>query len=197
MRIAMIGSGYVGLVSGACFADFGHRVTCVDKDVAKVDSLTRGVMPIYERDLEDLVMRNLREGRLTFTTALAEAVRDAEAVFIAVVRLRAGATAMPISLTSTPHHAKLRPQSTVLRSSSRSRPCRSAPAMKSNSLSAMPVRMQILPWFSNPEFLREGSAIQDFKHPDRIVSAPTMPAPTPSWRNFTGRSISMLHRSSM
>src|ERR1700704_3853736 len=84
MRIAMIGSGYVGLVSGACFADFGHRVTCVDKNASKIASLVRGEMPIYERDLEGLVARNLSEGRLTFTTELANAVRGAEAVFIAV-----------------------------------------------------------------------------------------------------------------
>src|SRR5437868_6782935 len=84
MRIAMIGSGYVGLVSGACFADFGHHVTCVDKDDGKIAGLARGEIPIYEADLAKLVARNLSEGRLTFTTELAGAVRGAEAVFIAV-----------------------------------------------------------------------------------------------------------------
>ena len=84
MRIAMIGCGYVGLVSGACFADFGHRVTCVDKDKARVASSMQGVLPIHEPDLDSLVARNSSEGRLTFTTELAEAVRSADAVFIAV-----------------------------------------------------------------------------------------------------------------
>src|SRR5947207_11463798 len=84
MRIAMIGTGYVGLVSGACFADFGHRVCCVDKDAAKIDGLNAGVMPIWEPGLEALVKDNEERGRLTFTTDVAAGVRDAEAVFIAV-----------------------------------------------------------------------------------------------------------------
>ena len=84
MRIAMIGTGYVGLVSGACFADFGHNVTCVDKDSSKIDSLHAGVMPIWEPGLEALVKANAERGRLTFTTDVVEGVEDAEAVFIAV-----------------------------------------------------------------------------------------------------------------
>src|SRR5260221_3548235 len=84
MRIAMIGTGYVGLVSGACFADFGHSVSCVDKDAAKIDGLNAGVMPIWEPGLEALVKANAERGRLTFTTDLVGGVRDAEAVFIAV-----------------------------------------------------------------------------------------------------------------
>ena len=84
MRIAMIGTGYVGLVSGACFADFGHQVTCVDKDSAKIEGLNAGVMPIWEPGLEALVRSNAERGRLSFTTDLPEAVKSAEAVFIAV-----------------------------------------------------------------------------------------------------------------
>src|SRR6516165_885580 len=84
MRVAMIGSGYVGLVSGACFADFGHVVTCVDKDDGKIAALKRGEMPIFEPGLDELVAANVAEGRLHFTTDLARAVRDAQAVFIAV-----------------------------------------------------------------------------------------------------------------
>ena len=84
MRIAMIGTGYVGLVSGACFADFGHRVCCVDKDSSKIDGLHAGVMPIWEPGLEALVKANVERGRLTFTTDLAKGVENAEAVFIAV-----------------------------------------------------------------------------------------------------------------
>ncbi len=84
MRVAMIGTGYVGLVSGACVADFGHHVICVDKDTAKIEALERGEIPIYEPGLHDLVRSNVREGRLSFTTALEEPVRAADAVFIAV-----------------------------------------------------------------------------------------------------------------
>src|SRR5581483_10596496 len=84
MRVAMIGAGYVGLVSGACFADFGHHVTCVDNDENKVAALARGVMPIYEPGLAELVARNVHESRLAFTTKLGDAVRNADAVFIAV-----------------------------------------------------------------------------------------------------------------
>ena len=84
MRIAMIGTGYVGLVSGACFSDFGHHVTCVDKDAAKIEALERGVMPIFEPGLDQLVERNVRGGRLAFTTDLATGMAEADAVFIAV-----------------------------------------------------------------------------------------------------------------
>ena len=84
MRVAMIGTGYVGLVSGACFADFGHEVTCVDKDKAKIAALERGEMPIFEPGLDDLVATNVRAGRLKFTTELKSAVAEADAVFIAV-----------------------------------------------------------------------------------------------------------------
>src|SRR4028119_1485137 len=84
MRIAMIGTGYVGLVSGACFSDFGHDVTCVDKDGGKIDALKRGVMPIFEPGLDQLVERNVRGGRLSFTTDLKQGVDGADAIFIAV-----------------------------------------------------------------------------------------------------------------
>src|SRR6202035_5310570 len=84
MRITMIGAGYVGLVSGACFADFGHHVTCVDKDVEKIAALGRGELPIYEPGLNDVVRSNVRAGRLGFSTSLASAVGEADAVFIAV-----------------------------------------------------------------------------------------------------------------
>ena len=84
MRVAMIGAGYVGLVSGACFADFGHDVCCIDKDPRKIEALKRGEIPIFEPGLSDLVAKNVREGRLSFATDLTDAVRGAEAVFIAV-----------------------------------------------------------------------------------------------------------------
>ncbi len=84
MRIAMIGTGYVGLVSGACFSDFGHQVTCVDKDRAKIDALLRGEIPIFEPGLDTLVATNVKAGRLDFTTDLTKPVAEADAVFIAV-----------------------------------------------------------------------------------------------------------------
>ena len=84
MRVTMIGAGYVGLVSGACFADFGHVVTCVDKDPGKIDRLKEGVMPIFEPGLAELVATNVEEGRLSFTLEAAEAIKNADAIFIAV-----------------------------------------------------------------------------------------------------------------
>ncbi|MGE6699430.1 3-hydroxyacyl-CoA dehydrogenase NAD-binding domain-containing protein, partial [Hyphomonas sp. NPDC076900] len=84
MRVAIIGTGYVGLVSGACFADFGHTVTCVDKDAGKIEKLKAGVMPIYEPGLDALVASNVKEERLFFTTDAREAIKGADAVFIAV-----------------------------------------------------------------------------------------------------------------
>ena len=165
----MIGSGYVGLVSGACFADFGHRVTCVDKDVGKVDSLTRGVMPIYERDLEGLVVRNLREGRLAFTSTLAEAVREAEAVFIAVgtpSRRGDGHADLSYVYNAAREIAAAIEGFTVVVTKS-TVPVGTGDEVESIIRSARPdADFSVV---SNPEFLREGSAIQDFKHPDRIV----------------------------
>jgi UDPglucose 6-dehydrogenase len=103
MRIAMIGTGYVGLVSGACFADFGHQVTCVDKDAGKIEALRRGEIPIFEPGLDALVASNVKARRLDFTTDLTAPVAEADAVFIA-------ATAMPTSLTSTAPRARSRPR---------------------------------------------------------------------------------------
>ena len=84
MRVTMVGTGYVGLVSGACFADFGHQVICVDKDAGKIDRLHQGIMPIFEPGLVDLVESNVKAGRLSFTTDLSDAVKEADTVFIAV-----------------------------------------------------------------------------------------------------------------
>src|SRR6476661_2729761 len=168
MRIAMIGTGYVGLVSGACFADFGHRVCCVDKDASKIDRLKDGIMPIWEPGLEALVKANRERGRLTFTTDLVEGVRDAEAVFIAVgTPARRG-----------DGHADL----TFVFEAVRELASAIKPGIVVVTKSTVPVGTgdrieQILreegienaSVASNPEFLREGAAIADFKHPDRIV----------------------------
>ncbi|HEX8415495.1 MAG TPA: UDP-glucose/GDP-mannose dehydrogenase family protein [Sphingomicrobium sp.] len=168
MRIAMIGTGYVGLVSGACFADFGHQVVCVDKDSAKIDGLNAGRMPIWEPGLDTLVKANADRGRLSFTTDLAAGVDGAEAVFIAVgTPARRG-----------DGHADL----TFVYQAIRELAAHVKPGTVIVTKSTVPVGTgdkicQILEEegakdvsvASNPEFLREGAAIADFKHPDRIV----------------------------
>jgi UDPglucose 6-dehydrogenase len=169
MRIAMIGTGYVGLVSGACFADFGHQVTCVDKDAEKIASLQRGEIPIFEPGLDTLVATNVKAERLDFTTDLSVSVSEADAVFIAV---------------GTPSrrgdgHADL----TYVHAAARE----IAPAVSGFTVvvnkSTVPVGTgdeverliretnpdADVEVASNPEFLREGAAIRDFKFPDRIV----------------------------
>ncbi len=174
MRVAMIGAGYVGLVSGACFADFGHDVVCVDTDSAKIEQLRAGVMPIFEPGLPELVAANVRAGRLTFTGDLTAGVRGAEAVFIAVGTpsrrgdghadlsfVYAAARSVAAALTG---YAVIVMKSTVpvgtgdeverIISEDRTREARAQ------------AEFAVV---SNPEFLREGAAIGDFKRPDRIV----------------------------
>src|ERR1700751_3244695 len=169
MRIAMIGSGYVGLVSGACFADFGHQVTCVDKDAEKIAALKRGEIPIFEPGLDTLVATNVKAKRLDFTTDLSAPVAEADAVFIAVgtpsrrgdghadlsyvyAAAREGASALsvfPVGVNkSTVPVGTGDEVERVLR--------------ETNPQADVEVA-------SNPEFLREGAAIRDFKFPDRIV----------------------------
>ena len=169
MRIAMIGTGYVGLVSGACFSDFGHDVTCVDKDASKIEALKRGVMPIFEPGLDQLVERNVRGGRLAFTTDLAEAVADADAIFIAVgTPSRRGDGHADLSYvfgaTEEIGRALKKPAVVVTKST--------VPVGTGDEVER--IIRQTAPearaWVvSNPEFLREGAAIEDFKRPDRIV----------------------------
>jgi UDPglucose 6-dehydrogenase len=169
MRIAIIGTGYVGLVSGACFSDFGHEVICVDKDAGKIEALERGVMPIFEPGLDTLVARNVAGRRLSFTIDLAGAVDGAEAIFIAVgtpsrrgdghadlsyvydaAREIAGALTGPAVIVT---------KSTV--------PVGTGDEVERIVRESAPdARAWVV---SNPEFLREGAAIEDFKHPDRIV----------------------------
>ena len=170
MRVAMIGTGYVGLVSGACFADFGHDVTCVDKDAGKIAALERGEMPIYEPGLDELVAANVRAGRLKFTTDLPGAVEGADAVFIAVgTPSRRGDGHADLTYVYDAAREIAARARRLHRGRSPSRPCRSAPATRSSASSARRGRTPTVAVVSNPEFLREGAAIQDFKHPDRIV----------------------------
>ena len=168
MRIAMIGTGYVGLVSGACFADFGHRVCCVDKDPAKIDGLNAGLMPIWEPGLEAIVKANAERGRLSFTTSLPDAVKDAEAVFIAVgtpARRGDGHADLTFVFEAVRELAQvIRPGTVVVTKSTVpvGTGDRIEEILREEGVTDVSVA-------SNPEFLREGAAIADFKHPDRIV----------------------------
>jgi len=169
VRIAMIGTGYVGLVSGACLADFGHHVICVDKQAAKIATLSRGEIPIYEPGLNDLVRKNIEEARLTFTTEVAEAVRGAEAVFIAVgTPSRRGDGHADLSYVYQAAReiaAALKGFTVVITKSTV--PVGTGDEVQRIIAEARPGADAVV--VSNPEFLREGAAIHDFKHPDRIV----------------------------
>jgi len=168
MRVTMIGAGYVGLVSGACFADFGHQVTCIDRDKSRVAALARGEIPIFEPGLADLVAANMRQGRLEFAAEISR-VKSAEAVFIAVgTPSRRGDGHADLSFVYdavreiAPHlsaNAVVVTKSTV--------PVGTGDEIENILRERRPdAEIQVV---SNPEFLREGAAIQDFKHPDRIV----------------------------
>ncbi len=169
MKIAMVGSGYVGLVSGACFADFGHEVVCIDKDPAKIDSLNAGIMPIYEPGLAELVTSNAKSGRLTFTTDLAEGIAGAGAIFIAVgTPSRRGDGHADLSFVYAVAEeigANLKNDAVVVTKSTV--PVGTGDEVE-RILSEAGLRVKFAV-ASNPEFLREGAAIGDFKRPDRIV----------------------------
>lgn len=169
MRLTMIGSGYVGLVSGACFADFGHDVVCVDKDEAKIAALLDGRMPIYEPGLDTLVANNVAAGRLRFTTDLAEGVRDADAVFIAVgtpSRRGDGHADLRYVHAAAEEIARAVTGFTVIVTKS-TVPVGTGDEVERIVREANPSADVAV--VSNPEFLREGAAIDDFKRPDRIV----------------------------
>ena len=169
MRVAMIGSGYVGLVSGACFADFGHTVCCVDKDPKKIEALNRGEMPIFEPGLPELVAKNVREGRLSFATELTEPVRNAEAVFIAVgtpSRRGDGFADLSYVHQAAREIAAAMDGYTVVVTKS-TVPVGTGDEVERIIGEANPSADVVVA--SNPEFLREGAAIRDFKFPDRVV----------------------------
>lgn len=169
MRIAMIGTGYVGLVSGACFSEFGHSVTCVDLNAAVIERLKAGEIPIFEPGLEDLVARNARAGRLTFTTDLAEGVKGADAVFIAVgtpSRRGDGHADLSYVYAAARQIAEAAPDSCVIVNKS-TVPVGTAEEVERISREVAPGKA--ISVASNPEFLREGSAIEDFMRPDRVV----------------------------
>lgn len=169
MHITMIGAGYVGLVSGACFAEFGHDVVVLDKDPAKIEALLAGRMPIYEPGLEKLVAENVRDGRLTFTTDLNHAVSRAEAVFLAVgtpTRRGDGHADLTYVFAAAEEVARAVPKPVVLVTKS------TVPVGTGAQLREIVRRIRpdmTIEVASNPEFLREGNAIGDFMRPDRVV----------------------------
>ena len=169
MRVTMVGTGYVGLVSGACFADFGHQVICVDKDVGKIGRLHQGIMPIFEPGLEDLVASNVKAGRLSFTTDLSEAVKEADTVFIAVgtpSRRGDGHADLSYVEQAAREIAEHMQGYTVVVNKS------TVPVGTGDLVQSIMVEVNPKGDFSvvsNPEFLREGAAIGDFKRPDRVV----------------------------
>ena len=169
MRVAMIGTGYVGLVSGACFADFGHEVVCVDKDAAKIERLERGEIPIFEPGLEDLVAANVRSGRLSFALDGAAAIRTADTVFIAVgtpSRRGDGHADLSFVHAAAEEIAGLIEGFTVVVTKS------TVPVGTGDEIERIIRERRPDADFavvSNPEFLREGAAIEDFKRPDRVV----------------------------
>lgn len=169
MRVAMIGTGYVGLVSGACFADFGHEVTCIDKDETKIGALKRGEIPIFEPGLDQLVASNVEENRLFFTTEASDVVAAADIVFIAVgtpARRGDGHADLSYVYAAAEEIAGQLNGHTVIVTKS------TVPVGTGDEVEAIIRRVAPKAEFdvaSNPEFLREGAAISDFKRPDRIV----------------------------
>ena len=169
MHVAVVGTGYVGLVSGACFSEFGHNVICVDKDENKIAGLKQGEMPIYEPGLQKLVEGNAEAGRLSFTTDLAEAVKDADAVFIAVgtpSRRGDGHADLSYVYAAAEEIAQAITGYTVVVTKS-TVPVGTGAEVEKIIREARPdAKFDVV---SNPEFLREGAAIEDFMRPDRVV----------------------------
>src|SRR5260221_1041332 len=169
MRIAMIGTGYVGLVSGACFADFGHQVTCVDKDAGKIAALHRGEIPIFEPGLDALVASNVKATRLDFTTDLTGPVAEADAVFIAVgtpSRRGDGHADLTYVYSAAREIAAVLKGFTVVVTKS-TVPVGTGDEVERLIREANPSADVVIA--SNPELFREGAGIRDFKFPDRIV----------------------------
>lgn len=169
MKIAMIGTGYVGLVSGVCFSDFGHQVTCVDKDLGKISKLENGEVPIYEPGLDELMEKNVAAGRLSFTSDLAAAVQGAEAVFIAVgtpTRRGDGHADLTYVMAAAEEIARAATDYTVIVTKSTVPVGTNAKVAEVVAKANPDLEFDVS---SNPEFLREGAAIDDFMRPDRVV----------------------------
>jgi UDPglucose 6-dehydrogenase len=169
MKISMIGTGYVGLVSGVCFSDFGHDVVCVDKDAAKIAVLERGEVPIYEPGLQDVMARNVAAGRLRFTTDLAAAVDGADAVFIAVgtpTRRGDGHADLTYVMAAAADIARALTGYSVVVTKSTVPVGTNRKVAEVIRATRPDVEFDVA---SNPEFLREGAAVDDFMKPDRVV----------------------------
>ena len=173
MKIAVVGTGYVGLVVGACFAETGNEVVCVDKDAAKVRTLNRGKLPFFEPGLEELVRRNRQERRLSFTTKLTDAVRKSQVVFIAVGTPTGedGSADLQHVLGAAKDIARAMTGYTVIVDKS------TVPAGTSELVRDVVRRETTHPFsvVSNPEFLKQGAAVEDFLKPDRVVIGATDP----------------------
>jgi UDPglucose 6-dehydrogenase len=195
MRIAIVGTGYVGLVSGACFADFGHHVTCIDKDASKIAALQRGEIPIFEPDLDRLVQSNAKNRRLDFATDLAVPVREADAVFIAVgtpSRRGDGHADLNYVYAASREIAAAIDGFTVVITKS-TVPLGTGDEVERLIREANPSADVAVA--SNPEFLREGAAIRDFKFPDRLVVGTHDERARKAISESIGRSILTKHRS--
>src|SRR5688572_30002528 len=169
MNITMIGAGYVGLVSAACFSEFGWNVTCLDKDESKIDQLRRGRIPIYEPRLDELLERNLSQGRITFETDLAQCIGEADLVFLAVgtpMRRGDGHADLSFVFQAVEEIAPHLKGFTVITTKS-TVPVGTSRAIENRITAIRPDADFAV--CSNPEFLREGSAIYDFMHPDRVL----------------------------
>ncbi|MBN2907691.1 MAG: UDP-glucose/GDP-mannose dehydrogenase family protein [Rhodobacteraceae bacterium] len=169
MKIAMVGTGYVGLVSGVCFSDFGHEVVCVDKDPRKIEMLERGEVPIYEPGLDEVMARNVAAGRLSFTGDLARAVDGADAVFIAVgtpTRRGDGHADLTYVMAAAEEIGRSMTSYTVVVTKSTVPVGTNRQVQKVISAANPKAEFDVA---SNPEFLREGAAIDDFMRPDRVV----------------------------
>jgi UDPglucose 6-dehydrogenase len=171
-KIAVIGTGYVGLVSGACLADFGNHVTCVDTNAQKIEALKKGVIPIYEPGLDDVVSRNVAAGRLSFSTDLAAAVRANDVAFVAVGTPPADDGSADLRYVEQAAREIARAMDgykvVVDKSTVPVGTARKVHAWIAEGLAARGTGIEY-DVVSNPEFLREGSAVQDFTHPDRVV----------------------------
>ena len=169
MRVVIVGAGYVGLVSGVCFADFGHQVICVDKDCEKIKKLKKSIVPIYEPGLEQLISKNVKAGRLSFTTNLKSAMKEASVVFIAVgtpARRGDGHADLTYVFEASEEIGRSIDEYTVIVTKS------TVPVGTGDKVERIISKFHSTEKFSvvsNPEFLREGAAIEDFKRPDRVV----------------------------
>jgi UDPglucose 6-dehydrogenase len=181
MEVVVIGTGYVGLVSGTCFADFGFSVTCVDKDVSKIENLKKGIIPIYEPGLEVLVQKNTEKGHLKFTTDLPTAVKKADVVFIAVgtpSRRGDGHADLSYVFAASEEIAASLEGYTVVTTKS-TVPVGTGRKVLEILNAHCPNKNATFDVVSNPEFLREGSAIEDFMRPDRVVLGAESDRPKP------------------